>query len=545
MCFGLTVPDTSDLSDLVPVTAPRAVFLPPDSATTVASERSTTVVAPSVPAVTLALGADRVAALRTAVQAGLPQTRADLEALVRIPSISADPARAADVEAAASAVAALLVSAGLPDVRIAAVPRGRPAVIARSPAPAGAPTVVLYAHHDVQPTGPAAGWTSPPFEPTERDGRLYGRGTADDKAGIAVHLSALRALQSVDGGLGVGVTVVIEGEEEIGSPALDDFLDRFADDLVGDVLVIADGANWRVGTPALTVSLRGLVDAVVEVATLDHGVHSGMYGGPVPDALTTLCRLLASLHDERGDVAVAGLVGGPADPLDLTEAEFRADAGLLDGVELIGRGSLTERLWTRPALSVLAIDATPIADAANVLAPTARAKVSLRLAPGQDPAAAAAALAAHLHANAPWGARVRVEAGGAGQAYAADVTTPAFTIATAALAEAFGSATVLSGAGGSIPLVAAYLERNRRAQVLVTGVEDPNTRAHSTDESLHLADFAMACEAETLLLAGLAATGAGISSTAGAGISSRAGIAGEARTGVAAAAGAALGEPQA
>ncbi len=454
----------------------------------------------------LPLSADRVAALRSAVADGMAGTRATLDALVRIPSVSADPARAADVDRAAAEVARLLVAAGLPEVSVVAVPGGRPAVIGRAVAPAGAPTVVLYAHHDVQPPGPAAGWTSPPFEPAERDGRLFGRGTADDKAGIAVHLAALGALRAVDGTFGVGVTVLVEGEEEIGSPALEAFLDAHREALGGDVLVIADSSNWRVGVPALTVSLRGLVDADVTVSTLDHGVHSGMYGGPVPDALTTLCHLLGTLLDDAGDVAVAGLVVGDAGPAGVDPDDLRVDAGLLDGVELVGTHSLASRLWTRPALSVLAIDATPVDEAANVLVPSARAKVSLRLAPGQDPAAASRALAEHLHSHVRWGAHVTVTGGAEGQAYAADTSTPVYGLAAAALEEAFGAPTVLAGVGGSIPLVAAYRTRHPGAAVLVTGVEDPGARAHSTDESLHLADFASACVAETLLLAALGAT---------------------------------------
>lgn len=456
----------------------------------------------------LGLSTDRVERLRAAVRSGAAATRADLEHLVGIPSVSADPARSGELGRSAAEVARLLGAAGLAEVRVVSVPGGAPAVLGSSPAPTGRPTVVLYAHHDVQPTGPEQGWSSAPFVATERAGRLYGRGTADDKAGIAVHLAAVRALLAVDGALPVGVRVLIEGEEEIGSPALGAFLDTFAAEIAGDVLVIADSANWKVGVPALTVSLRGLVDVEVTVSTLDHGVHSGMYGGPVPDALTALCRLLATLHDDAGDVTVDGLAVADAPTAaanpELADAEFRADAGLLDGVELIGTGPLSSRLWNRPALTVLAIDATAVADAANVLAPTARAKVSLRLAPGQDPAAATGALVSHLVAHAPWGSRVEVVEGSAGEPYRADLDAPVHTLAAAALAEAFGAPTVLAGQGGSIPLVAAYRARNPDAAVLVTGVEDPATRAHSTDESLQLADFEAACLAETLLLAALA-----------------------------------------
>src|SRR5580658_7772268 len=272
------------------------------------------------------------------MQQVLPAVRADLEQLVRIPSVSADPAAAPHLKASADAVAALLRQAGLPQVDVLAAGGSQPAVLAHRPAPPGALTVLLYAHHDVQPAGPRADWDSDPFAPVVRDGRLYGRGAADDKAGIAVHLAALRAHGDA---LPVGVTVLIEGEEETGSPALEPFLDAYADRLKADVVVFADAVNWTADVPALTTTLRGGASVVVEVRTLEHGLHSGLYGGPVPDALTVLCRLLATLHDDRGDVAVPGLTRGTgtgtrADAPDLAEAQFRAEAGLLDGVALTG-----------------------------------------------------------------------------------------------------------------------------------------------------------------------------------------------------------------
>src|SRR3954454_13704311 len=317
--------------------------------------------------------------LRTAVRGVLPSVRADLEALVRIPSVSADPQRAGDVRRSAEATADLFRGEGFDAVQILSVGSGAPAVVARRPAPEGAPTVLLYAHHDVQPSGDVAEWESEPFEPTERGDRLYGRGAADDKAGIAAHLAAVRAFKD---DLPVGVTVLVEGEEEIGSPTLEAFLAAHRDRLRADVIVIADSANWDIGTPALTTSLRGLVDCVVEVRTLHHGVHSGMWGGVVPDAVTTLARLLATLHDERGDVAVEGLLSGPAADVDYPEERVRAEAGVLDGVELFGTGSVVERIWTRPALAVIGIDTTTVRDASNTLIPVARAKVSGRIAPG-------------------------------------------------------------------------------------------------------------------------------------------------------------------
>ena len=307
---------------------------------------------------------------------------------------------------------------------------GQPAVLGRRPGPAGAPTVLLYAHHDVQPTGDQADWDSDPFQPVERDGRLYGRGAADDKAGIALHLAALRALGD---DLGVGVVLLIDGEEEIGSPTLGRILDAHRDRLAADVVVIADSTNWRIGVPALTTTLRGGVAAVVEVRTLRHAVHNGVYGGPIPDALTTLVHLLATLHDERGDVAVAGLHRGAADPLDLTDDRLRADAGLLDGVQLIGSGSLTSRLWAGPAVSIVGIDAPSVDAGPLTLVPSARAKVSLRIAPGDDAPAARDALVAHLRKHAPWGASVTVSAGAAVESFSARTDGPAYAAARLAL----------------------------------------------------------------------------------------------------------------
>ena len=426
--------------------------------------------------------------IRNAVATVLPSVLPDLEALVRIPSVSADPARFDQVHRSGEMTAQLLRKAGLPDVRLLSVDGGQPAVVARHPAPDGAPTVLLYAHHDVQPEGSREDWASEPFEPVRRGERLYGRGAADDKAGIAAHLAAIRAH---GGPPPVGLTVFVEGEEEVGSPTLAAFLDQYAELLAADVIVIADSANWAVGKPALTTSLRGLADAEVEVRTLDHAVHSGMYGGPVPDALTTLCRLLATLHDDYGNVAVAGLGTRPAADLDCPEERFRAEAGVVDGVELIGSGSLVERLWTRPAISVLAIDAPRVARASNTLIPVTRAKVSLRVAPGDDSSAALDALIEHLHKHVPWGAQLSITRGDLGQPFRIDAKGPAYDAARAAFREAWdGEEPVDIGVGGSIPFIAAFAEAYPDAAILVTGVEDPDTRAHGANEGLHLGEFA-------------------------------------------------------
>ena len=439
--------------------------------------------------------------LAAAVRRVLPSVRADLDRLVRIPSVSADPAAAPHLHASAREVAALLRAAGLPQVEVVAVNGGQPAVLGHRPGPPGASTVLLYAHHDVQPAGDRAGWDGDPFQPSVRAGRLYGRGAADDKAGIAVHLAALRAHGDR---LPVGVTVLVEGEEEIGSPTAAAFLAAYSGRVRADVLVVADSVNWATGIPSLTTSLRGGANVTVEVRTLHHGVHSGAYGGPVPDALTALCRLLATLHDERGDVAVAGLVRGGADALDLTEERLRADSGLLDGVHLIGTGSLTERLWARPAIAVIGIDA-PAADAApNTLIPAARAKVSMRVAPGDDAARARRALVSHLERHAPWGAQVTAEPGGLVAPYSARAGGPAYRAAHDALAAAWGRPAIDIGVGGSIAFVTAYAAAVPGAEILITGVEDPDTRAHGANESLDLAVFERACLAEALLLGNLA-----------------------------------------
>jgi acetylornithine deacetylase/succinyl-diaminopimelate desuccinylase-like protein len=445
--------------------------------------------------------------IRAAVTRLLPSVRADLDRLVRIPSVSADPDSGPHMEAGAETVADLLRSGGLPEVEIVRAGAGRPAVLGRQPAPPGAPTVLLYAHYDVQPIGQRDRWQSPPFTPTERDGRLFGRGAADDKAGIAVHLAALRAHA---GRPPVGVVVLIEGEEEIGSPTLAGLLEAHRDRLAADVVVLADSSNWTPEVPALTTSLRGGANVQVEVRTLHHAVHSGMYGGAVPDALTALCRLLATLHDERGNVSVAGLVTGAAQAPDLSASRLRRDAGVVDGVQLIGSGPLTDRLWARPSISVIGIDAPPVAGAANTLVPSARALISMRVAPGDDASRARAALETHLRAHAPWGAQVTVRPGGTAAPFTARTDGVAYRAARDAFAEAWGTAPVEIGVGGSISFVGRFAELLPRAEILITGVEDPDTRAHGENESLHLAMFERACLAEALLLQklGRAASGA-------------------------------------
>lgn len=439
--------------------------------------------------------------LRAAVAREMPGVRADLESLIRIPGIAFDGFDFTALERSAQAVAELLRREGL-QVQISRIGDGHPAVIGRKPAPAGAPTVLLYAHHDVQPTGDLRTWVSGPFEPTERDGRLYGRGAADDKAGIMAHLAALRAFGDQ---LPVGVVLFIEGEEEFGSASLGALLAKHRDELAADVIVIADSGNWDIGVPALTTSLRGVVNSFVTVEVLQSAVHSGMYGGAIPDALMVLSRLIATLHDDNGDVTVEGLVSTQASPLDYPVDRFRDDAGVLEGVELIGSGRLVDRIWTKPSISILGIDAPRTNEAPNAIVPKAKAKLSMRLAPGDDPKSAYQSLMTHLEKHVPWGAKISFEFEHDGNPCVIDSTGKFFDAARDAFKTAWdGTDAVEIGVGGSIPFISTFQEMFPGASILVTGVEDPNAKAHGPNESLHLGEFARVCLAEALLLRNVA-----------------------------------------
>ena len=433
--------------------------------------------------------------MRTRVSELLPALRQDLEALTRIPSVSLAAFDQANVDASAEAVAELLRAEGL-HVEIVRE-GGRPAVIGHVDGPQGAPTVMLYAHHDVQPSGAESDWDSPPFEPSERDGRVYARGIADDKAGIMAHIAALRVHS---GALPVGVTVFVEGEEEIGSDSLATILERHGEKLRADAIVLADSTNWAVGEPALTTTLRGMIRVVVTVRALDHGIHSGMFGGAVPDAITALVRMIATLHDDEGNVAVAGLKSGVASDLDYSKERLRAESGLLEGVQTIGSGSILSRLWTKPSITTIGIDAPSVATSSNTLVPRAAAKISMRIAPDEDPKDGYRLLAEHLAASAPWGVDVDIHLDDEGAGFRADANGPIYDQARAAFTDAWGTAPVDIGVGGSIPFVAAFAERFPGAGILVTGVEDPDARAHGANESLHLGEFERVCLAEAVLL---------------------------------------------
>ncbi len=436
--------------------------------------------------------------LKNRVHDLLPGLIGDLEALVRIQSVSADPERSGEVEQSARKTAQLLAAEGVGAEIVRAYDGAPPAVIGERKGPEGAPVVLLYAHHDVQPENDPADWDSPPFEPTIRGTRLYGRGAADDKAGIAVHVGALRALGD---DLPVTVRFFIEGEEEVSSATLPDLLRQYRDRLAADVIVIADAGNWDIGVPSLTTSLRGLIRVDVEVRTLTHAVHSGMWGGLVPDAIMALTRLLSTLWTVDGSPAVEGLASAPAADVDYPEERLRAESGAAAGTSWIGTGSAVERLWTRPAITVTGLDAPKVAGASNTLVPVARARVTIRLAPGDTSANALARLQEHLEKHVPWGAQLTTTVVDAGEPTVLPTVGPAYTAARSALAEAWGGvAPVDMGTGGSIPFIAEFQETFPGASILVTGVEDPDTRAHGPNEGLHLPEFERAVLAEALLL---------------------------------------------
>jgi acetylornithine deacetylase/succinyl-diaminopimelate desuccinylase-like protein len=458
-------------------------------------------------------GGETLDRLRSAVEAGFPTTVAELTRLVRIPSVSWAAFDPEHVSRSAEAVAELVRGLGVfdvVDVRRAPIgsgadaPLGQPAVVARRGASNGRPTVLLYAHHDVQPPGRDEDWDSAPFEPTLRGDRLYGRGAADDKAGVMAHVAAIRALVEVLGDdLDLGIALFIEGEEEFGSRSFTSFLRENRDLLEADAIVVADSNNWDIDTPALTVALRGNVTFRLTVSTLDHASHSGMFGGAVPDAMLATVRLLDSLWDVDGAVAVDGLASADLETPDYEESQLRAETGLLDGVAPIGRGSILSRIWAQPSITVTGVDAPSVANASNTLLPTVAVRLSARIAPGQDANAALEALRAHLHAHAPFGAHLSIDDVDTGQPFLVDTSGWAVTEAKAAMAEAWGTTPVDIGVGGSIPFIAELVEEFPSAQILVTGVEDPDSRAHSPNESLHLGVFRRAVLAEAALLARL------------------------------------------
>ncbi|MCU1578174.1 MAG: dipeptidase [Rhodoglobus sp.] len=440
----------------------------------------------------------------------MPVAIGDLGRLVRIPSVSWDGFDAEHVFESANAVKELLESTGaFESVEIARASIdeervGQPAVLATRKAKNGKPTILLYAHHDVQPPGADDDWESKPFEPTVRGDRLYGRGAADDKAGVMAHVAAIRAfVETVGVDFDLGLVAFIEGEEEFGSRSFANFIVKHREQLAADVIVVADSDNWDTETPALTVGLRGNVTFKLKISTLEHASHSGMFGGAAPDAMLAAIRLLATLHGPDGSVAVAGLTSRDAATPEYSAEKLSEEAALLDGVIPIGHGAVLSRLWDQPAITITGIDAPTVLNASNTLVPSVTVKVSARIAPGQAAAEAYAAIEKHLRAQDAFGAHLEIHDVDLGNGFLVDTTGWAVAEAKDAMHDAWGKPAVETGIGGSIPFISDLVNVFPDAQILITGVEDPDSRAHSPNESLHLGVFQRAILTEAVLLAKL------------------------------------------
>ena len=439
------------------------------------------------------------------VESQFPEAVGTLGRLVKIPGIAWASFDANQLEISAEAVRSEFEKLDFFDfVEIRRAPKpsggmGAPAVLARRAGARDAIHVLLYAHHDVQPPGDEKLWETPAFEATLKGDRLFGRGVSDDKSGIITHLFSIRGLIELAEKTNLGLTVFIEGEEEAGSESFQNFLSQNREDLAADLIVVADSGNWSIDTPALTTTLRGMVSQVFTLKTLDHAVHSGMFGGPLPDAMTAMIKLLATLTDDKGNVAIAGLGSVEVTGPDFSEAEFNELAGLLPGVTRMGDKPFTQQIWGEPAVTVIGIDAPTVALSSNTAQPQVSAKISLRLAPNQDPAEGLAALQRHLIQNAPYGAQIELGVTEQGPGYLAKEGWAA-KLAHESFTAAWPNPSVNIGIGGSIPFIAQFAELFPEAEIVVTGVEDPDSRAHSPNESQHLPTLKRAIISQTLML---------------------------------------------
>jgi acetylornithine deacetylase/succinyl-diaminopimelate desuccinylase-like protein len=442
----------------------------------------------------------------------MPGLLADLERLVAIPSVAFPGYPPEPVGQMADEALRLFRAAGFANAELRDVPSGYPPVHGEIPGPDGAPSVMLYAHYDVQPAPPEQGWTSDPWTATRRDdGRIYGRGAADDKGGLVVHLGTLRLF---DGRPPCTVKLILEGMEETDSN-LEAFVEAHPELFACDLFIVCDMGNLRVGEPTLTTTLRGDVVCVVTVRTLAHPLHSGEFGGPAPDAMMALARLLATLHDEDGNVAVEGVSSFPWDGADLSAEEFRAGADLLDGVRLTGSGPVGARLWSRPSVSAIGVDMTSVAGSSNVLVPGARAKLSMRIVPGSDPERELDALVRHLESHAPWGAQVEVERVDAAPPFRCGTDGPAYAAARWALEEAYGKPPGEAGSGGSIPLLQTLQQVAPNAEFVLWGPEDlAAARIHASDESVDPSEIEGMILAQAFLLQRLAGGEGAVEGTA-------------------------------
>ena len=432
----------------------------------------------------------------------MPGVLADLEELVAIPSIAFPGYPEEPVHAMAQRTLELFRDAGFTNAALMDVPTGFPPIYGEIKGPEGSPVVVLYAHYDVQPAPPEQGWSTDPWVATRKGDRIFGRGAADDKGGLVAHLGTLRVF---DGKPPCTVKLILEGMEETESN-LEAFVEAHPELFESDLFIVCDMGNLTVGEPVLTTALRGDVACIVTVRTLEHPLHSGVFGGPVPDAMMALARLLATLHDENGDVAVEGVTHGSWAGADMTVDDLRSSADLLDGVSVIGTGSVADRLWAHPSINAIGVDMTPIAGSSNVLIPEARAKISMRIVPGAEPKEELDALVAHLESHAPWGAQVEVTRTKEAPPFRCETAGPGYRAARAALEQAFGRPVGEAGSGGSIPLLRTLQQASPRSEFILWGPEDTAlARIHASDESVDPTEIEKLVVAQALLLQLLAA----------------------------------------
>jgi acetylornithine deacetylase/succinyl-diaminopimelate desuccinylase-like protein len=440
--------------------------------------------------------------LRAAIDGLMGRAKSDLAELVAFQSV-ADPKQypPEECEQAARWVVDAFADVGLSDVRASPTPDGSMAVHGHAPAPDGAPTVLLYCHYDVQPPLGEAAWTAPIWELTERDGRWYGRGAADCKGNIVMHLTALRALQQIDGGFPCGVKLICEGSEEQGTGGLEAFVPENADLLRADTILVVDTGNFAVGVPTLTTTLRGMTSVDVTLSALGSAMHSGMFGGPAPDPIVALIQLLASLHDQRGNTTIDGLDASQRwTGVEYPPEQFRADANVLDGVELMGDGSVADLLWARPSATVLGIDVPPVIGSSSAVQAAAAARLSLRIPPGMDGQQAQDALVEHLKARVPWGMRCEIERIALGDPFVGALEGPAFDAMKDAMEQAFGRPLTTEGQGGSIPLCNVLAETYPNAEIMLLGVEEPRCLIHAPNESVDPSEIENIALAEALFL---------------------------------------------
>lgn len=436
--------------------------------------------------------------ITAATKAMMPDVLARHATLVGIRSIAFPGFPEQPVHDMAQAVIDMLKDAGADNARLQEIPGGYPAVVAEIPGPEGSPTVLLYAHYDVQPAAEDQGWTSDPWTATTKDdGRIYGRGAADDKSGLAMHYATIAQLAKNPP---CSIQVLVEGEEETISH-LEEFVEHNPDRFRFDVAVIADVGPQAVNRPALTTAMRGDVSCTITVSTLSAPVHSGLFGGAAPDAMTAMIRILDTLHDGNGDTVIPGVDSGTWPGADMDEAIYRQGSAILDGVDYLGTGTISDRVWARPSVTVIGMDVPNTVEGGNVLIPSVKARLSLRIAPGADPEGQLAALMSHLETQTPWNCKVEVERVKAGSNFQADTSAPAIGDAEAALAEIYGKDVEQIGSGGSIPLVASLLKASPKASVVLWGVQDTeHARIHASDESVDPAELERMIAAQVLLL---------------------------------------------